>query len=274
MLPINISGLGVRQSQEQYRAAYVGSVLASNDLVQKITNQRASDRVFKELYASLEPFNFNSYKQKIQEAKDTQNFSELLRNQSANREKARLQSLCLPHYGALLAAPPVPALGLHLSPSEFQISVVAVYEVERKCHYCRSGTLEIFGDHAVICHGRGDAISRHDRIRDRFVSLCSAANLSPVIEKRNLIAGNISRPGDVFLPSWKSGRPAALDVTVTSPLQPNIINHAAYNSGYVNEAAKERKYAQHEKIALSKEFRCFLLLLSHWVVCQLLSRKR
>ena len=57
-LPINISGLGVRQSQEQYRAAYVGSVLASDDLVQKITNQRASDsRVFKELYGSLEPFN-------------------------------------------------------------------------------------------------------------------------------------------------------------------------------------------------------------------------
>ena len=49
-LPKNISGLGVRQSQEQYRAAYVGSVLASDDLVQKITNQHASDRVLKELY--------------------------------------------------------------------------------------------------------------------------------------------------------------------------------------------------------------------------------
>ena len=85
-LPINISGLGVRQSQEQYRAAYVGSVLASDDLVQKITNQRASDsRVFKELYAILEPFNLNSYTQKkFQEALDTEKFSELLRNQSSN----------------------------------------------------------------------------------------------------------------------------------------------------------------------------------------------
>ena len=46
-LPINISALGVRQSQEKYRAAYVGSVVASDDLVQKITNKRASDsRVF------------------------------------------------------------------------------------------------------------------------------------------------------------------------------------------------------------------------------------
>ena len=175
-----------------------------------------------------------------------------LLNQSSNREKARLQSLCLPHSGAWLAAPPVPALGLHLSPSEFQISVkyrlgIAVYEDERKWPYCRSGTLDIFGDHAVIGTGRGDAISRHDRIRDRFASACSAANLSPVIEKRNLIAGNGSRPGDIFLPSWKSGRPAAPDVTVTSPLQPNIINHAAEKSGYAIEAAEERKYAQHEK---------------------------
>ena len=198
-LPNNISGLGVLQSQEQYRAEYVGSVLASDDLVQKITNQRASDsRVFRDLYASLEPFILNSYTQKrIQEAVGTEKFSELLRNQSPNREIARLQSLCLPHSGAWLAAPPVPALGLHFTPKEFQISVkykpgIAVYEDERKCPYNRSGTLDIFGDHAIICHERGDANSPHDRIRDRFASACSAANLSPAIEKRNLIAGNIS----------------------------------------------------------------------------------
>ena len=167
---------------------------------------------------------------KLQEAVDTEKFSEVLINQSLNREKAKLQSLSVPQSGAWLAAPPVPALGLRLSPSEFQISVkyrlgIEVYEVERNCPNCR--TLDIFGDHAVICHGRGDAISRHDRILDRIASACSAANLSPVIEKRNLIAENSSRPIDNFRPSRKSGRPAALDVTVIPPLQPNIINRAA-----------------------------------------------
>ena len=153
----------------------------------------------------------------------------------------------MPQSGAWLATPPVPALGLHLSPSEFQISVkyrlgIAVYEDERKCPYCRSGILDVFGDKVVICHGRGDAISRHDRVRDRIASAGSAANLSPVIEKRNLIAEN-SSSGDIFLPS---GRPAVLDVTVTSPLQPNNTTHAAEKFSYAIEAAEEQKYAQHE----------------------------
>ena len=93
-----------------------------------------------------------------------------------------------------------------------------------------------FVDHAVACHGKGDAISRHDRIRDRIASACSAANLSPVIEKRDLIAENNSRPGDVYLPSWKSGQSAALDINVTSSLQSNIIFHAAEKFGYAIEA--------------------------------------
>ena len=145
---------------------------------------------------------------------------------------------------------PIPAIGLHLSAKEFQVSVkyrlgIAVYDPERNCPYCKSGTLDTFVDHAVACHGRGDAISRHDRIRDRKASACSAADLSPVIEKRNLIEENNSRPGDVYLLSWKSGQSAALDITVTSSL--NIISHAAEKSGYAIEAAEDRKYAQYEK---------------------------
>ena len=51
---------------------------------------------------------------------------------------------------------------------------------------CRSGKLDTLGDHGVACHGREDAISRHDRISYHISSACS--NLSPVIEKRNRIA--------------------------------------------------------------------------------------
>ena len=58
-LPISLSGLGVRQSQEQYRSAFVGSILASDELVNKITSRRPSESdtfPFQELHQSLEQF--------------------------------------------------------------------------------------------------------------------------------------------------------------------------------------------------------------------------
>ena len=57
---------------------------------------------------------------------------------------------------------------------------------------------------------------------------------------------NNSRPGDVYLPSWKFGQSAALDISVTSFLQMNIIFLVAEKSDYAIEAAEDRKYAQYE----------------------------
>ena len=72
----------------------------------------------------MEPFNLLSHAQKnIQEALDKDKLAALKRNQRSTKERTRLQSLCLPHSGAWLAAPPIPALGLHLSAREFQVSV-------------------------------------------------------------------------------------------------------------------------------------------------------
>ena len=134
-----------------------------------------------------------------------------MRNQTSTREKARLRSLCLPHYVAWLTAQPIPAIGLLFSAKTIQVGVkfklgIVVYDQGTKSRYCMSVTWDTFGDHVVACHRRGDAISWHDRIRDRIASACSAANLSPVIERRNIIADNNSRPGDVYLPSWRSGQ--------------------------------------------------------------------
>ena len=207
-LPICLSGLGVGHSQEQYIIAIMGWIIASDELVNTITSRRPSENdTFKKLHQSLEPFNLLSHTQKkIQERLDKEKLAALITNQTSTREKARLKSLCLPHSGVWLAAPPILAIGLHLSAKEFQVSVkyrlgIAVYYPERKCFYCKSSTLYNFGDQAVACHGRGDAISRHVRNRNRIACACSAAILSPVIEKRNPIAENNSRQGDVYLPS-------------------------------------------------------------------------
>ena len=53
-LPITLSGLGVRQCQDQYKASYVGSVLSSEDLVSKITGEGPKNcQVFQDLYSSI-----------------------------------------------------------------------------------------------------------------------------------------------------------------------------------------------------------------------------
>ena len=164
----------------------------------------------------------------------------------------------MPQSGAWLASPSIPALGLHISAKEFQVSVkyklgIAVHDQERKCLYCRSGTLDTFGGHAVAYHGREDAISRLDRIREHIASVCSAANLPPVFQKHNFIAENNSHPRDVHLPSSKSGQSAALDITVTSALQRNIISHASEKSGYAIKAAEDQKYTQYENSFVQQE---------------------
>ena len=42
-LPISLSALGVRQSQEQYEGAFVGSIIASDELVNKTTSRHPSE---------------------------------------------------------------------------------------------------------------------------------------------------------------------------------------------------------------------------------------
>ena len=75
---------------------------------------------------------------------------------------------------------------------------------------------------------------------------CSAASLSPVCEQKNLISETNSRSGDVYLPSWSAGHPAALDVIIASPLQPSVISIAA-RSGFALRAAEDRNFRQYSQ---------------------------
>ena len=252
-LPINKTGVGIRRSADQVQAAYVGSVFQSSVLVEKLTGHNPTEDIsFANAVEELSEIATTYPSQrKIQEELDNSAFNNLIGKQSSIREKARLQSLSLPQSGAWLSAAPIPALGLHLSSNEFRVALkyrlgVKLYENERKCPFCKSGTLDVMGDHAVSCHGRGDMISRHDdRIRDQIISACSGALLSPICEHKKLLPDNNSRPGDIFLPVWSAGQPAALDVTVTSPLQSSLILNASEKSGFALSAAEDRKYEQY-----------------------------
>ena len=187
---------------------------------------------------------------KIQEVLDEVARNKLIENQTS--KKTRLLSRSLPQSGVWLSAAPIPALGLHLLPNEFCAAMkyrlgAPFYEKERKCPYYKKGFLDTLGDHAVACHGRGNIISRHDRIQDKIFSACRAANLSPVCEQKNLIPETNSRPGDVYLLCWSAGQLTALDITVTSPLQLSFISNAARKSGIALRAAEDRKLEQYSQ---------------------------
>ena len=104
---------------------------------------------------------------------------------------------------------------------------------------------DTFGDHQVGCGRNGDQVARHDALRNAIFTAAQSAALGPRKEAYALIVGTQSRPADVFLPTWSRGRPAALDVTVTSPLQALTIQEAFTIAVHALEVATYRKLATH-----------------------------
>ena len=82
--------------------------------------------------------------------------------------------------------------------------------------------MDIYGDHGLICIGGGDRISRHNSIRNKAFQFCQSAGLRPQLEKTALLKNGPNerlRPADIYIPSFKIGQQAALDLAVTSGLK-------------------------------------------------------
>ena len=118
----------------------------------------------------------------IQQTLDNDKFQSLKANLASERKSARILSLSVRQAGAWLSAPPNPAPGLHMVPNEIRVRAkyrlgVPVYNTGRKWALSEAGVLDIYGvygDHAIVCHSRGEAIAKHDRIRKK---LCLLAHL-------------------------------------------------------------------------------------------------
>ena len=93
----------------------------------------------------------------------------------------------------------------------------------------------------MCCGGNGDRIARHNAIRNVLFSAAQYAALAPTKEAPSLVPGSLSRPADILLPQWSHGRPAALDVSVISPLQHLTLTGAASAPGYALRVRVRRK---------------------------------
>ena len=79
-----------------------------------------------------------------------------------------------------------------------------------------------WGDQAIACATDGKKISYYNRLLDAIFHSAAAAATCPT---RGLLPSSEARQADIFLPEWDKGKDAALNVTVISPLQSNLVNH-------------------------------------------------
>ena len=168
-------------------------------------------------------------------------------------DKARLLSVSSPHASAWLSVVPSPGLGLSLDPNEHQMAIKWRLELNTSpgsppCALCPEHPLDPLGHHAVTCKRGGDAISRHNKLRDIVLQTCHRACISAKAEAGSGLGHELrnTRPADILASNWLCGKPAAFDFTVVSPLNPTIISEAGRTAGSAAVAAELRKHSAND----------------------------
>ena len=261
-LPSSLGGLDIRHAALHAPAAYIGSFCQSQPLISGILGHAAKYPLhFSEALSSLhqaagrpdwallQDIDVPLIQHCLSRAIDQASFDALLASAPDTRSRALALSSAIHHAGNWLNVIPSPSLGLHLQDREFRFCLqywlgLQMFEDYGICPVCQSGA-DRFGDHQVGCGGNPDRIHRHNSVRDAVYSAAQSAALAPRREVPSLIPGSQSRPADVYLPNWHRGCPAALDITVISPLQQATIQGAASTQDHALLVAEARKFSAH-----------------------------
>ena len=162
-------------------------------------------------------------------------------------DRAGLLSVSSPHASSWLRVTPSPALGLHLTPSECQFAIkwwlgIQLCEAGSVCALCPTKALE--AHHALTCKRGSDVIARHNHLRDTLHHLFKRALYNPKLEAGSGLGHDQkqSRPADILVNNWGiNGKPAAFDLSVSSPLKPDIVSEAGHTAGSATFATEQRK---------------------------------
>ncbi|KAL5500795.1 hypothetical protein EMCRGX_G012400 [Ephydatia muelleri] len=141
-------------------------------------------------------------------------FNSLL-SQSSVADKARLLSVSSPHASAWLSVVPSPGLGLSLDPNEHQMAIKWWLELNTSppCAFCPEHPLDPLGHHAVTCKRGGDAISRHNKLRDVVLQTCHRACISAKAEAAGRTAGSAAVAAELRKHSAKDAKCSELGWT-------------------------------------------------------------
>ncbi|KAL5467311.1 hypothetical protein EMCRGX_G031522 [Ephydatia muelleri] len=251
-LSLSRGGLGLRSLSHHSSAAYISSICSSGFGCKSVHHLSQAVEVFNNLVFPVEAINVESVLsppiQKTLSSKFDDHLFNNLITISSLADKARLLFISSPHASAWLSVTPSEGLGLHLDPPVFQIAVKWWLGLDTsegsQCILC-PGVLDHLGHHAVTCKYGGDVVSRHNKIRDILVETCRRAHIGVQMEVGNNLTHdhNKTRPANILLSNWFLGKPAALDVSITSPLNPLTLLEAgvlAKSAAQVTEARKHQ----------------------------------
>ena len=254
-LSLSRGGLGLRSLSSHCVAAYLASISSSgcdkwNLLVEPI--ELFNGLVPAEDAITLETLATSNMRQHSLSGKiEDQQFRQLFHISSpANR--ARLLSISSRHAASWLTVVPSPGLNLHLEPNEFQIAVKWWLGMDVSfgscCPHCPDHRLDPLGHHALTCKHGGDVVLRHNSLRDVFVEFCHRACLGGQVEVGSGQGHDRlnSRPADVLVKNWHLGKPAAFDLTITSPLNPTTLTEVGVKCGSSAQVAEVRKHAAND----------------------------
>ena len=147
-------------------------------------------------------------------------FDNLMRNALSD-----LAGSPIPNWSWLKASLPSSLGGLNLRSGSCHAPAANIGSL----HQCRLLVIKI----------RGQFVPPHTLLAHSLQSLSTAAGRPDWDSTHDV---DVPRPADVYLPCWKGGRPAALDITVISTMQQSTIQPAADNQGPALLVAETRDH--------------------------------
>ena len=269
-LSLSRGGLGLRSLSCHSAAAYLASLSSSG--FDKSFNLNLSESIvlFNEVVPAADSISeeilaASNLRQHTLSGKiEDQQFRQLF-DLSSPANRARLLSVSSRHAASWLTVIPSPGLNLHLEPNEFQVAIKwwlgMDVSFDSCCPYCPNHRLDPLGHHALTCKHGGDVVLRHNSLRDVFVEFCHRACLGGQVEVGSGLGLDRlhSRPADVLVNNWHLGKPAAFDLTITSPLNPTTLTEAGVRCGSSALVAEARKHNANDSKCAERGWVCLPL---------------
>ena len=257
-LSLGKGGLGLRSLSLHSPAAFIASVCSAGYGSHSTSHLSQAIDMFNCLVASSDVISVENllsscsvHQKALSEKLDDRQFN-LLLNCSSVADRARLLSVSSPFAASWLSVIPSEGLGLHLTAPIFQVALKWWLGLDisggSQCSLCPGSGLDHLSHHAVTCKHGGDVVTRHNRLCDCIVEVCRHAHIGVQVEVGNNLTPSHSktRPADILIPNWVMCRTAALDVSVTSPLNPQTLLEAGVTATAAALTTEERKHDEND----------------------------